>query len=342
MQQIGNYLIIVCMALQLFSCNAGERNIKVEWRPGINAPKYYPCIIASGSFTDGKKKCYIASGVERNGGWGHGGLEMSTGTFVPNELSITWFSYAEDKFYSGTFSLPTDTIFDLFVQACISAQGVKTKYQFMVVNVYPEGGVALWMKSSGGRCVEIDHFQAQEIEYNWKSMFHSNFSKTREEYNKVVMSYAEGATEYIAQHGLSPEPFKTVYRQRCNYTIAIDSISHSSTEVIQIEFYNGEKDMISGDELENNFFKTKAIPKYIFFKWFENRIVYFGEMSFNEAEIFKAFSDMSKDCPDEPYVLYFKHDYSRRFLSVSLRSQTKEIEIQKTGRVGKSRRQPYQ
>lgn len=166
MGRIGNCLIIVFMALQLFSCTAGQnkKNINVKWRPGINAPKYYPCIIARGGFSDGKSYCPIASGVERNGGWGHGGLEMGTGEFIPNELSITWFSFAEDKFYGGTFSLPTDAMRVLFEQGCISAAGVKTKYQYMVVNAYPEGGVALWMKSSGGRCVEIGHFQAKEVE----------------------------------------------------------------------------------------------------------------------------------------------------------------------------------
>lgn len=329
------------MALHFFSSLTGcSRDPKVEWRPGINAPQHYPARIVSGSLTDGKNSASITSGVARYGGWGHGGLEMSTERFIPNKLSITWFSFAEDKFYRGTFALPIDIMRALFAQGCISANGVQTRYNYIVVNVYPEGGVALWMKSSGGRVVEIDHFQAEEIEYDWRSMFNSLFSDTREDYNKFIISVAEGAADYIAQHGVSPEPFKTVYRQRYNYTIVIDGITHADTGGLAVDFYNGETDMISEEELENNFFKTKAVPKYIYADWLENGVCYFGEITFDEEEIFKAFNDMSLACPDEPYVLYLKHDYSMRRLSVSLRSKTKEIEIEKTGKVGISMRQP--
>ena len=342
MKQIGKYLIIGCMALNIFSCNVGKK-VKVKWRSGINAPVYYPCRVVSGKYTDGKNNCSIATGSYLYGGWGHGGLEMSTAEFIPNELSIKWFAFAENKFYGGTFSLPTDTMRNLFAQGCTSVTGFNSEYDYIVVNVYPKGGVALWLDSSGGRCVEIGHFQAKEVEYNWRSMFpNSAFSEKREEYNEFIMSHAEGATEYIAQHGITQEPFKTIYRRRYNYTIEIDRITHMETKVVCLKCYNGETDMISGEELENNFFKTKAVPKYISINWFENKILYFGRMYFDAKEIFDAFAEMNKDCSNEPYVLYFKHDYNRRFLSVSLRSQTKEIELKKTGRVGKSLRQPYQ
>ncbi len=168
----------------------------------------------------------------------------------------------------------------------------------------------------------------------------------REEYNKKLIGYAK-AEAYIAQHGINPEPYKSVYRQRYNYTVEIENITYDSTKVMRIDFYNGEKDMIIGEELENNFFKTKAVPKYISVKWMENGVVYFSKFDSPEEEIFKAFADMSIARPDEPYILVLKPDYSRRSLSVSLCSQPDdngevyEIKISKTGRTGKSLNQSF-
>lgn len=348
MKKITKHFILLAMAINLLSCLSGQKNAKIKWRLGVNAPKYYPIIIASGGLSNGSKSASLTTRADINDGWGQGGLEMSTSYFIPNKLSVEWFSYAEDKFYGGTFSLPEETISTLMKQGYTMPNGKLLGYYYLFVNMYPKGGVALWAKAPGSRCVEIGHFQAKEIDYDWSSMYPSSKKSGREKYNKMVMSDTEGAEEYIAKHGISQEPFKTVYRQRYNYTIAIDSVLYANTECVVAKFYNGEMDTMEGNELENNYFKTKAVPKNIFFRWEKNRVVYFGEIDFKEEEIFNAYARMSVECPDQPYVLYLKPDFSTGKLGASLRGYNNEkeasveIEIKKAGRIGKSSRQPYQ
>ncbi len=331
------------MAIHLFSCTSGQKQkkeaLKLEWRPGINAPRYYPCRTVFGSFSAEGKMCGIATGGRRSGGWGLGGMEMSTGHFVPDRLEIGWFSYAEDKFFRGDFKLPADTIRALFEQGYVDKDGKKFGYDGLIVNVYPKGGVALWMYVSGTRTVEIGHFQGEEMDYDW-NVAYPGVIKERSVYIRDVMERIDGANEYIAQYGINPEPFKSVYRQRYNYTIEIDSVSHEDIVFVQVDFYNGEMDVMEGKELDDNYFKTKAVPNHIFYRWIKDGVVYFGEVYLQGAyEMFKVFEEMHKDCPDEPYVLYLKPDFTTRKLTASLQSQTKEIEIKQFGKIGKSANQ---
>ncbi|WP_282036619.1 DUF2931 family protein [Saccharicrinis aurantiacus] len=327
------------MALNIFACNASQKKeqaIKLDWQPGVNAPKHYPIRTVFGSFSNGERTCGITTGICQNGGWGLGGKEMTTGRFVPNKLTLGWFSHAEDKFYKGEFNLPADTLEALFKQGFIGREGTHFRYNYFIVNAYPKGGVALWMQVGGDRIVEIAHFQGEEMEYNWKSMYPYMTKYSREEYNQVIMERAKGSLEYIAQHGITQEPFKTIFRQRYNYTISLDSVPHNKTIHIMTEFFNGEMDTMLGDELEHNFFKNKAVTKYISFRWVKDKVVYYGQIYFDAKEMYDLFDKMSTECPDEPYVMHLKPNYDTRKLTVTLSSSTQEIEIQRTGKIGKS------
>jgi len=326
------------MAFNIFSCSTAQKKVDLvlDWEPGINAPKYYPIETIFGSFSNGEKSCDITTGVTQYGGWGLGGMEMSSGHFVPNKLKIGWFSYAEDKFYKGEFDLPEDTMQVLFKHGFTSRKGGFFNYRRLIVNVYPKGGVALWMSTGGKRQVEIGHFQGEEMEYDWKSMFPDMTRKNRAEFNEYVLSEAKGSKEYIAQHGITQEPYKTIFRQRYNYTIELDSVTCSKTLFIKAVFFNGEFDSMEGQELENNFFKTKAVPSHLYFEWVKDRVVYYGDIYFDAKEMFELFAKMSANCPDEPYVMHLTFDYNTRKLKVTLCSSKQELEIQKTGKIGKS------
>ena len=197
------------------------------------------------------------------------------------------------------------------------------------------------MRVGGCRMVEIAHFQAEEMDYDWKSMYPNVTRKTRTEYNEFVMTQVKGSTEYIAQHGITQEPFKTIYRRRYNYTLVIDSVPHAKTLFMRVNFFNGEYDTMEGNGLENNFFKTKAVPKDVSFTWVKDSVVYYGKVYFEAKEMFDLFSKMNEDCPDEPYVLYLKPNFNTRKLTVSLRSNTKDIEIKRIGKIGKSASQKF-
>ncbi len=47
-----NCFLVVIMAINLFSCSIAQKKerLAIEWRPGYNAPKYYPVEVISGAF----------------------------------------------------------------------------------------------------------------------------------------------------------------------------------------------------------------------------------------------------------------------------------------------------
>ncbi|MRI00651.1 DUF2931 family protein [Kriegella sp. EG-1] len=314
-------------------------DIQLNWRPGIDAPKYYPICTFFGSFSTGKNEdnnsCSLAISGPENGGWGNSGLEMSTGDFVPQKLDIGWFSFAENKYFFGQFILPTDKMKTLFKEAFIRSNGNKAFYNSLITNMYPQGGIALWMSIGGVRTVEIAHFQAEETDYDWKKLYPSMLME-KEVFIKEVMDGIEGGKAYLTKHGISPEPFKTIYRTRYEYTITIDDVAHKDTIHIIAKFYNGEMDTMWGGGLTNNFFKTKALPKHLFFRWHKNGIVYFGEVYFKEQEIFEVFGEMYQTYSDTSYVLRLNPDYGTKKVTIVLISQEKKIKFKKYGKLGKS------
>lgn len=308
---------------------------ELKWRPGINAPKHYPICTFSGVFSSDGNICRLALSGPENGGWGNSGLEMSTGDFVPKKLEIGWFSFAENTYYKGEFLLPFDKIKALFEEGFTRSNGNKASYNSIFTNMYPKGGVALWMSIGGVRTVEIAHFQAEETNYEWEKMYPFMLME-KDAFIKQVMDGIEGGQAYLAEHGVSPEPFKILYRKRYEYTIDIANVSHKETMHIIVKFYNGEMDTMWGGGLVNNYFKTKAIPKHLFFRWKKNGITYFGEVYFNEEEVFIVFDEMKAAFPDMPYQLLLKPDLSTKKVLLSLISEQKEIEFKKYGKLGKS------
>lgn len=308
-----------------------------KWRPGLNAPKFYPIRMFSGSISgrNNTQICSLAIGGLQKGGWAHSGLEMSTGDFIPEKLNIGWFSFAADTYYKGQFLLPFDKMKALFQEGFTRPNGSRASYNLIITNMYPKGGVALWMSIGGVRTVEIDHFQAEETDYEWQKMYPSMLME-KDVFIKQVMDGIEGSQTYLDKHGISPEPFKTLYRKRYEYTIDIDNVSHKETIHVIAKFYNGEMDTIWGEGLINNFFKTKALPKYIFFRWQKNGIAYFGEIYFKEEEIFKVFGEMYQTYPDTSYVLRLNPDYATKKVTIVLIGQEMRIKFKKYGKLGKS------
>ncbi len=333
-RRITTHLYIMIL-LALFSCSTAankEDKIHVEWQPGINAPRPYPCQVAGGGFygPDEGDFCPIATGGVRFGDWGDGGLEMSTGHFVPNRLNFVWFSFAEDKFFRGKFDLPYETMQKLFKEGYIEENGRRTEYKWIIVNTYPEGGVAIWMETHGGRCVEIGHFKGEEVDYDWQRLFPQKMETPRERINEIAINTSKGASEYIAEHGINPEPYKTVYRRRYDYTFELEGISLETTEFIVASFFNGEKDTMFGEGLKNNYFKTKAVPKYMYYRWEEEGTILFGEINFREKDVIEAFKKMHELHPNDAYVLSLQANYQKGILLTSLRNVPTDSEKEPT------------
>jgi len=88
--------------------------VKYEWLTTSSAPELYPTNICNGSFLleDGKSVYIPTSGINHTG-WGYAGPLHSQGEdlkALPVKLSITWASFLEKKFYTGSWDMPIDKI----------------------------------------------------------------------------------------------------------------------------------------------------------------------------------------------------------------------------------------
>lgn len=120
MQKITTLVLCWLLNICIVSCQHNLAKLKMEkyyWLPTECAPKNYPARIYSGYLVYEGGSVYVPSSAFINNGWGEIGSTHAVGDDfkpVPYRLDLTWFSYTESKFYTGSFELPKEKISQLF------------------------------------------------------------------------------------------------------------------------------------------------------------------------------------------------------------------------------------
>ncbi|NNE62692.1 MAG: DUF2931 family protein, partial [Gammaproteobacteria bacterium] len=123
---MARYIKVISRLIVVFSltaCGSTMAN-KFDWKATESAPKNYAMKIVTGHFysPDGYS-LYIPNKKRIHHGWGKGVSSHLVGPdtkSLPNRMSISFFSYTEDKFYQGEFDLPYDKIVRLFDEGYFS------------------------------------------------------------------------------------------------------------------------------------------------------------------------------------------------------------------------------
>jgi len=123
---------------------------RYEWLPTESSYENYPMRIIHGDFIfDDGTSLYIPGRKTIDNGWGEmGSIHIVGEKFkpLPTRIEISYFSFAEDKFYSGVFSLPYEKISNLFREGLRSPiTGEKITYQNIIVGVAPAGEISIWL-----------------------------------------------------------------------------------------------------------------------------------------------------------------------------------------------------
>lgn len=139
---------------------------KFTFTAGPCAADDYWVTIQGGSFIGpGGAPLPVPSGHTLEGSWGASGTVWSSGDDLhpaPEQLSLLWFSYGEDKFYKGDFALPQAKILALLKQGTWDLEKKKhVTYNEFTVCIIPKGGVVVWL--TGGNQVLIGRFQGHEF-----------------------------------------------------------------------------------------------------------------------------------------------------------------------------------
>lgn len=318
------------LIIQLSSCQRMQTE-KYEWIPTIGAPEIYPIKIIRGEFIT---KNEIGPDLPRcdfvGAGWGDSGCVMAVGPDkkgLPDSLSITWLSFAEDKFYDGKFSLPKQIISDLFKKGYVDRySGKQRTYDYLTLGMTPGGTVVLWL-SGGNKQIEVSQFKAKEIKLTVKDlgpdfeyMFKPGFVKETYERNMSPELREQFKKDGI-QYNLAEKWLK---RYNLNFTVNSDKVKFYQL----MPFYlNSEQEQIFDSALVNDTAQQRAVPEKINVEWFDQKgRKMITEIVFDQNEIQAAFGRIPQGGKGE---LHFEVDPNEYTVAVTLKTDGKSIKIEK-------------
>jgi len=317
-----------------------------EWGPALSCPDLYPMEVYYNRFiyADGSGDGFPETPLY-GGPWGHSGGSAVVGDDskpMPIGLDITWLSFTENKFYTGSFKLPYDSILELFKKGyddyywddtTESMAARHDTYNTIIAGVAPGGLVVVWLQGARFR-VEVAHFQAKETTVNMKDFMHrDDLNVTKDEYVKSMMEDEKDVTDNLAKNGI-PYGLWDKYRQRFNMRPIIQYDQHHvvRTDKIDIGFFNGENDVMILDRLTaKNEFTKRARIKEIGINWidslgFKKQPYYLG-IKFNEAEMFKAYKEIYDDDPNQEGELVIEVNRGNDQYRVFLQTKNKKVEL---------------
>lgn len=268
-----------------------------EWLPTECAPKKYPMQILKGDlFFENGGSIYIPDGKMIHNGWGNQGSTHLVGDIlkpIPNHIVITWFSFTEDKFYSGSFDLPKEKMAQLFKEGFISPlTHERVTYDNILIGMAPEGGIGVWLM---GEQVtkEICFLQANEVEINWTT-FVNNLDFPRSKYvtAKLQQVLTPEDLSILKKERIAADLWKTKYRTQYSWEPLF--ISSGTLIGISADYYNGEREFLDYTLTKKNKIQSRAVPKSLLLNWMDAlQNEYSIEIVFGEQEIFMAFSELS-------------------------------------------------
>ncbi|MBF0304639.1 MAG: DUF2931 family protein [Alphaproteobacteria bacterium] len=266
-----------------------------KWLPTESAPREFPMEIVEAQliFSDGTF-IYMPSNKIINNGWGKigsthiGGQELMQ---VPQTLSITWFSYAEDKFYSGKFSLPQANMYELFRRGLTSPIDRKAiTYSRIVVGMAPEGWVSIWLAAQGVT-LEVATFKAEQANFEW-AHFKRNSDILREEYVSRMLksTLSSEQVSMISERGV-PAGLYEIYATRYSWSPEVNG--SILLRRMWIEALNGEVEHVQFPATRLR--TSRAVPLHFDVDWTSaSKRRLNAQIELDEEEAMKAFDKMNR------------------------------------------------
>ena len=308
--------------------NTTTMNLNLDYASGVCAPKLYPVEVYRGDFYTKDDWLPIPNGGIVEAGWGDNGMNMSRASIIPTGFKITYFSYLENKFYTGDFKLPDDRIHYLFKEGFIDYMTKKYEtYDAMIVGMAPSGVLVVWMQGYDKQ-VEIGRFQATETTMDWVTFAGANaFDKP--EYIASILGSRPNATSNFEKNGLMLGLWDT-YRIKYNWRPKFEFPEGCVAETIRLKMCNGEYEILWGDTLVKNIFEKRALTYKAHTLWEdESGQKYGAHIDFDESEIFEAYRLIYRNDKEQNAELVIKYNDTRTSLEFYLRSKSEEIEIEK-------------
>jgi hypothetical protein len=324
-------LYLLLFTTLLTSCQ--NKMKKYEWLPTSNAPEIYPTEICNGHFylEDGRS-VYIPTSAPNSNGWGNDGSTHTQGEdlkALPVKMDITWASFKENKFYTGSWDMPLDTLKKLFEKGTIAwRDGRVSNYSDIRVGCAPGGIVVVWVYGDDQQ-IEVARFQATETQFNIKELS-NNPDVTKKGYFEVFGKLKPEFEEEFKKKGIQYDIWD-IYRKKYNWRAKTEIEGHQLMNT-GFKMFNGEEETVFNekitDPIKENPFKLRAVPKQLNFLFEDNKKLQtvFEVKPFDEEEIFRLFKQADTEKPIE-IILRMNEDFSNR--SLIFKQGDKEIPITK-------------
>ena len=281
---------------------AQKMNEKFNWTGTVSAPEEYPMEVYEGAIiADDFTFRFDEMWGTQNTGWGETGGVFSIDREqmdAPDSLKFTWLSLIEKKFYSGSWKLDKDKIARLFREGFVNdVTHKKDTYKMIKVGLAPKGLVVVWLSGTGFQ-TEVGSYQATETALkkddayeNAKYMFEDDFIP-RVLADKNIMK--PDIKSRIAIHGYPDPGLYQEYRERYNWRPEIHLPKGGKETVIIYQYLNGETETRFGQDLLENEFASRAVPRSLTLIWKDQsgKKNGMGVEPFEEKEILSAFKHL--------------------------------------------------
>ena len=304
-----------------------------NWGVGVTAPREYPVEIHRGYLGNENKMIatFISTGTVEEG-WIYDGESLSGGNEIPKQLSLTWISYAEKKFWkveTAIDQITQNNIQKLFEDGYMNKDqnGVWSHitYKKITVGLAPGGTVVLWL-SGPNKKIEIAHYQATETFVSVNEFYRNPDEDTQQEFYDIFykIEVPKETKDYIKKNGVPVKlwkEFRTKYNYRFNIHFYKTDKESSERET---EYVNGEKEIVKIEDL--NVYQNKPLPSYCRF-WFSQ---YNAEAEFDGEEILNAFKKLTIAHPDKKIEIEAKVAFMYKTTTFTVRCEGDEIPLEKT------------
>ncbi len=213
-----------------------------SWNYGLCAPADRPVRVIGGSLHSGTAgvRRFLCSELLHNG-WGEKGpvtLPAGNPAAMPDGLSMTWFSLAENTFFSGTFPLPSERLRQLFAGGFhhpLSPE--RSTWTTVLVGCAPGGRLSVWL-SGQGLTVEVAHFAAAETDLDWDiPPSRAEWARTR-----LARTVGEREAQQLFTEGAGGERWDN-YRRRFAWSALVLGMGTDATATLVVRSFNGEAEL---------------------------------------------------------------------------------------------------
>ncbi|WP_046244100.1 DUF2931 family protein [Hymenobacter terrenus] len=278
----------------------------------------------------------VPAGHVLEGNWGASGTTWSSGDDrhpAPEQLSLTWFSYAEDTFYKGTFLLPQEKIYQLLKQGSWDIEKQKqVTFNRLTVCVLPKGVVVVWL--TGGNQVLVGRFQAAPFTPSAEQYqrYYGPADRTlmvkniRARMPATVQAEIKAGTLSTTQwdEWLKTYPWQvafaqplTLYRYAAYYTSAERTLNPLTRQGM-----DAYRDVVLTPS-------PKPLPrKLYFYGQTPHKARYLVSVAeFDQAELHAAVEQLLKEHPAAPLTFFFAIDKPYQKATLSLKNEWREIPL---------------